>query len=83
MVLHAALEGEEGGFLQKEGSEGTGGGVGHGVALVGARAGIGQGGGGLAEAVEKRLEGLSKEGLRHIPSWKAAAAKSSAQKLAY
>ena len=38
LFLHAALEVEEGGGLEEEGSEGAGGGIGDGIALVGAAA---------------------------------------------
>ena len=51
LCLHAALEAEEGGGLEEEGSKGAGGGIGDGIALVGAAAGVGERGGGLAEAV--------------------------------
>ena len=51
LCLHAALEAEEGGGLEEEGRKGAGGGIGDGIALVGAAAGIGERGGGLAEAV--------------------------------
>ena len=76
VLLHAALELEEGGSLEEEGGEGAGSGVGEGVALVGAATGIGQARGGLAEAVQ---EGIENGG--HIVSSKAAPAKSSPQKL--
>ena len=76
-VLHGALEGKEGGILHEEGSEGRAGGVGNGVAHVGAGAGIGECGGGLAEAGQQGIEGRS-----HIPSSKEVGAKSSGQKLA-
>ena len=49
LCLHAALEAEEGGGLEEEGSKGAGGGIGDGIALVGAAAGVGERGGGLAE----------------------------------
>ena len=49
LLLHAALEVEEGGGLQEEEGEGAGSGVGQRVALVATRTGIGQGGGRLAE----------------------------------
>ena len=52
LLLHQALESEEGEGLEEEGGEGAGGGV----ALVGAVAGIGQIGGGLAEAVQDGFE---------------------------
>ena len=81
LVLHAALEGEEGGGLQEEGSACTGGAVGDRELLVAAAPGIGECGGGLAEAGQQRIEGLGIESLDHIPASKAAAAKSSAQKL--
>ena len=78
LLLHAALEVEEGERLEEERREGTGSGVGDAVALVRPAAGIGQGGGGLAEAGEERL----KDGNGgHILCFKAATAKSRAQKL--
>ena len=80
LVLHAALEGEEGGILHEEGSECTGGGVSDRELLVGAAPGIGEGGGGLAEAGEEGIEGEGIESRGHIPSFKGAAAKSRAQK---
>ena len=79
-VLQAALEGEEGGVLQEEGSEGTGGGVGDRELLVAAAPGIGECGGGLAEAAQQGIEGLGTESLGHIPSFKGAVAKSRARK---
>ena len=72
LLLHAALELEEGGSLEEEGGEGARGGVGDGVALVGAAAGIGQTRGGLAEAVQQGIENRG-----HILWLKAAPEKSS------
>ena len=78
LLLHAALEVEEGGGLEEEGGESTGGGVGKAVALVGAGPGIRQGGGDLAESVEERL----KDGNGgHTLCLKAVPEKSSPQKL--
>ena len=80
LFLHATLEGEEGGVLQEEGSEGTGGGVSDRELLVEAVPGIGECGGGLAEAAQQGIEGLGIERLDHTPSFKGAAAKSRARK---
>ena len=81
LLVHAALEVEEGGGLEEERGEGAGRGIGDGVALVGAGTGIGQGGGGLLEAVQKGIEhsGIGNGG--HILCLKAVPAKSSPQKL--
>ena len=79
LFLHAALEGEEGRVLHEEGGEGAASGIGDGVALVEAAPGIGECGGGLADA-QQGIEGLGTESLGHIPSFKGAAAKSRAQK---
>ena len=80
LFLHAALEGEEGRVLHEEGGEGAASGIGDGVALVEAAPGIGECGGGLAEAAQQGIEGLGTESLGHIPSFKGAAGKSRAQK---
>ena len=78
LLLHAALEVEEGGGLEEEGGESTGGGVGKAVALIGAGPGSRQGGGDLAESVEERL----KDGNGgHTLCLKAVSEKSSPQKL--
>ena len=81
LLVHAALEVEEGGGLEEERGEGAGRGIGDGVALVGAGTGVGQGGGGLLEAVQKGLEhsGIGNGG--HTLCLKAVPAKSSPQKL--
>ena len=55
LLLHAALEVEEGGGLQEEQGEGAGRGVGQGVALVASVTGIGQGGDRLAEGGQEGL----------------------------
>ncbi len=79
LFLHAALEVEEGGGLQEEGSEGAGGGIGDGLALVGAAAGIGERGGGLAEVVQEGIQdGIENAG--HILCSEAALAKLTPQK---
>ena len=75
LFLQAALEVEEGGGLEEEGSEGAGGGIGDGIALVGAAAGIREGGGGLAEVVQEGIENAG-----HILCSEAALAKLSPQK---
>ncbi len=78
LFLPTALEVEEGGGLEEEGGESTGGGVGEAVALVGAGPGSRQGGGDLAESVEERL----KDGNGgHILCLKALSEKLSPQKL--
>ena len=58
-VLPAALEGEEGGRLEDEEEEGAGRGLGDGVALVAALAGIGQGSDGPAEGGQEAFQNNS------------------------
>ena len=65
--------------LEEEGSEGAGGGIGDGIALVGAAAGIGERGGGLAEVVQEGVQdGIENAG--HILCSEAALAKLAPQK---
>ena len=65
--------------LEEEGSEGAGGGIGDGIALVGAVAGIGERGGGLAEVVQEGIQdGIENAG--HILCSEAALAKLTPQK---
>ena len=81
LLVRAALEVEEGGGLEGERGEGAASGIGDGVALVGAGPGVGQGGGGLLEAIQKGLEhaGIGNGG--HILCLKAVPTKLSPQKL--
>ena len=81
LLVHVALEFEEGGGLEEKRGEGAGSGIGDGIALVGAGPGVRQGGSGLLEAVQQGLEhsGIGNRG--HILCLKALPAKSSPLKL--
>ena len=62
LLVHVALEVEEGGGLEEERGEGAGRGIGDGVALVGAGTGVGAG--------RRRLVGSGPEGTRALGHWK-------------
>ncbi len=81
LLVHAALEVEEGGELEEERGEGAGSGIGDVVALVGAGTWVGHGGGGLVEAVQKGLERSGIGNGWHILCLKAVPTKLSPQKL--
>ena len=78
LVLYAALEGEGGGILQEEAGESAGDGGGDRELLVIAAAGIGESGGGVAEAGWHGIEDEGIESPGCIPSQEGAAAKSRA-----